>query len=87
MLDDPELIEFPCHIAIKVIGINTELFFHAVQRILSEFYDLLDCEISQRLSKNDQYLALSVKVFAKSREEIDLVFSALSKSSHVKMVI
>jgi putative lipoic acid-binding regulatory protein len=87
MQDQKELIEFPCHITIKVIGSNSDLFIQDVNSILLNFYEKKACDISSRSSKNDKYIALSVRVLAKSREQIDSVFGALSKSVHVKMVL
>ena len=87
MQDQKELMEFPCHITIKVIGSNSDLLIKDVNSILLNFYEKKACDISTRNSKNNKYLALSVKVLAESREEIDSVFAALSNSAHVKMVI
>ena len=53
----------------------------------SHFPDVSEDSISERQSKADRYLSLTITVNAESREQIDAVFRELSSHEHVIMVL
>lgn len=81
-------LEFPCEIPVKVFGRNDEGFRQAVLTIMrSHFADLSDSDVSERLSRADSYLSMTIVVRAESREQIDAAYRELSGHELVIMAL
>ncbi len=83
-----DLLQYPCEIAIKAMGLHCEDFEIAVLEIVREHFPVLaDDAIKQRPSSNGKYLALTITVMAKDRAQMDLIYQRLSDCEHVKIAI
>ena len=89
--DDPEnasLLTFPCIFPMKVMGRREDGFAQTVSEIvLRHATDFHPETIEMRSSKNGRYLSLTVTLNAKSREQLDALYSELSKHPMVVMVL
>lgn len=85
---DREVFDFPTAIPLKVIGRNDDGFEFFV---LSLFYRHVNEDgihnVSQRLSRGDNYLSLTVTFTAESREQLNAVYAELHNQARVLMVI
>lgn len=82
------LMKFPCTFTIKVFGRDDAEFREEVKRIIKLNYnELADNNITENLSKNGKYLALSITINAKSKKELDEIYQALNASPLVTMTL
>jgi hypothetical protein len=86
---EPEsLLTFPCVFPLKVMGRRTDGFAQTVSEVvLRHAPDFHPETIEMRMSKNGRYLSLTVTVNARSREQLDALYSELSKHPMVAMVL
>lgn len=82
------LLTFPCVFPLKVMGRREDGFAQAVcdvvQRHASDFHPNT---LEMRTSKNGRYLSLTVTLNARSKEQLDALYSELSKHPMVMMVL
>ena len=82
------LLTFPCVFPIKVMGRREDGFAQEVTEIvLRHAPDFHPQTIEMRSSKQARYLSLTVTINAKSREQLDALYSELSKHPMVTMVL
>jgi putative lipoic acid-binding regulatory protein len=82
------LLTFPCVFPIKVMGRREDGFAQAVTDVvLRHAPDFHPETIEMRSSKNARYLSLTVTLNARSREQLDGLYSELSKHPMVIMVL
>lgn len=82
------LLSFPCAFPIKVMGRREDGFAQAVLEItLRHAPDFRPETIEMRTSKNGRYLSLTVTIDARSREQLDGLYSELSGHPMVMMVL
>ena len=82
------LLTFPCVFPIKVMGRREDGFAQVVTEIvLRHAPDFHPQTIEMRSSKQARYLSLTVTINAKSREQLDALYSELSKHPMVTMVL
>lgn len=82
------LLSFPCEFTLKIFGNDDPAFQEAVLQILTqEVPNFSEDAVQKRASKNGNYLALSVTIYATSREQLDRIYQALSDSPNILMVI
>ena len=82
------LLTFPCVFPIKVMGRRQDEFAQVVTGIvLKHAPDFHPETIEMRSSKQARYLSLTVTINAKSREQLDALYSELSKHPMVAMVL
>jgi hypothetical protein len=82
------LIEFPCLFPVKIIGLNTQLFIDEIKQITKKhFLDFDEQNFSQKLSQKNNYLAISVKVYAQNQESLDAFYQEITKHEQVRMVL
>ncbi len=86
--DHPSLLTFPCVFPLKVMGRREDGFAQViseiVQRHASDFHPRT---IEMRPSKNGRYLSLTVTINATSKEQLDGLYTELSKHPMVIMVL
>ena len=83
-----EKMEFPCYFPIKVFGLHDSQFVTELSDLILKHFPELDTKnIVYRLSKNNKYLALSVTVYATSKEQLDTLYKELSSHPLVKMAL
>ena len=82
------LLTFPCVFPLKVMGRREDDFAQVVceivQRHASDFHPRT---LEMRTSKNGRYLSLTVTINAVSREQLDALYTELSKRPMVMMVL
>ena len=82
------LLTFPCVFPIKVMGRRQDEFAQVITEIvLKHAPDFHPETIEMRSSKQARYLSLTVTINAKSREQLDALYSELSKHPMVAMVL
>jgi putative lipoic acid-binding regulatory protein len=83
-----ELLEFPCDFPIKIMGPTTEEFEGLVVEIVRRHApDLGEGAVSSRASREGRYTSLTVKVRARSREQLDALYKELSDTPAIRVVI
>ena len=87
--EEPEsLLTFPCIFPMKVMGRREDGFAQMVcDVVLKHAPDFHAETIEMRTSRNGRYLSLTVTINAKSREQLDALYSELSKNPMVMMVL
>jgi uncharacterized protein len=84
----PSLLTFPCEFPLKVMGRREDGFAQLVSEIVMRHADDFRPEtIEMRSSKNARYLSLTVTINARSRAQLDALYSELSKHPMVMMVL
>src|SRR3954462_13084009 len=82
------LLPFPCVFPLKVMGRREDGFAQLVcDVVMRHAPDFNAGTIEMRTSKNGRYLSLTVTLNAKSREQLDALYSELSKHPMVMMVL
>ena len=82
------LLEFPCRFPIKIMGKDGPDFQdHVVSLISSHVGKIATTDIVLRLSSKGNFLALTVTISAKSREQLDNVYRSLTASNRVLFVL
>lgn len=88
MTDTVLPISFPCPFPIKVVGKNTPEFETKVLGIIRKNVpDLGESAISERMSKDRNYLAITININATSQEQLDQIYRELSESPEVIMAL
>ena len=83
-----ELIDFPCDYPVKPMGFSGENFEEHVLSLLSTHAELSEPrQVSSRLSKGGKYTSLTVSVWARSREHLELVYSLLKEDEKIVFVL
>jgi putative lipoic acid-binding regulatory protein len=87
--DPPKpLLTFPCEFPMKVMGRREDGFAQLVSEIvLKHAPDFDPATIEMRSSKQGRYLSLTVTIQARSREQLDALYSELSGHPMVIMVL
>jgi uncharacterized protein len=86
--DADSLLTFPCVFPMKVMGRREDGFAQTVAEIVQRHAaDFHPETIEMRSSKNGRYLSLTVTINAKSREQLDRLYSELSKHPMIMMVL
>lgn len=81
-------MKFPCVFPLKVMGANQEDFEHLVIAIIQKHANLAAEEaILSRTSRNGRFVSLTVLVQAESQEQLDKIYSELSKHERVMMML
>ena len=82
------LLTFPCVFPMKIMGRRQDDFAQVVTDIvLKHAPDFHPETIEMRSSKQARYLSLTVTINARSREQLDALYSELSKHPMVTMVL
>jgi putative lipoic acid-binding regulatory protein len=82
------LIEYPCLFPIKVMGLKTEGFVHAITQVAEQHDPRFDAStIELRPSSSGKYLGVTLQVNATSREQLDNLYQALTAHPMVKVVL
>ncbi len=81
-------IEFPCEYPVKVMGRNVAEFTEVTLEIIRRHApDLRDENISFRPSRNNNYLAVNVIIYATGTQQLQALFDDLKDSGLVSMVL
>ena len=82
------VIEFPCYFPIKIIGNNTPVFLEEIRQItITHFPSIEQDALTHKASKDSNFLAITVTVFAENQEMLDAFYRVITKHPEVKMVL
>jgi putative lipoic acid-binding regulatory protein len=80
--------DFPCDIPVKVFGRNEDAFRNAVLTIVKTYFpDFRDDDLSERVSRRNRYLSITLNVWVESRAQIDALYTALTSHDDILMVL
>ena len=76
---EESLIEYPCDFTVKVMGAASSEFKSKIIEITrSHDSEFNDTKVSEKHSKNNKYLSLSLKISAQNREQLDALYTDLT---------
>lgn len=82
------LLEFPCHFPIKIMGNNSPNFLDEIRQITLKHFPTIENEkITHKLSKGNNFLAITVTVYAENQEMLDAFYQDVTKHPDIKMVL
>ncbi len=82
------LIEFPCLFPVKIIGIHSPTFIEEIKQItIKHFPDFEEKNFVHKPSQKNNYLAITVTVFAQNKNLLDAFYEEVTKHTLVKMVL
>lgn len=88
MSDNGSAFEFPCDIPVKVFGRNEDEFREAVFAIVRTYFpEFRRHDLTERLSRRDRYLSLTLTLWVETRSQIDALYTELSSHDLVLMVL
>jgi uncharacterized protein len=88
MSDPPPLLEFPTDYPIKVIGRPSDEFRARVHAIVLRHAPLIEPErVTERLSENGNFLSISYRIQAESREQMEALAVDLKSCEGVLTLI
>ena len=84
----PQLLTFPCVFPLKVMGRREDGFAQAISAVVVRHVpDFHPQTLEMRPSRNGRYLSLTVTINARSREQLDALYTELSGHPMVIMVL
>jgi putative lipoic acid-binding regulatory protein len=87
-MSDETLLEFPCDFPVKVMGREADDFQAMVLELLAPHTGPIPAEkVSRRLSRDGNFLALTIVLRAESKDQLDAVYEALSAHERVLMAL
>lgn len=82
------LMEFPCEFPIKVMGVDSAEFRLVARQIVETHTGALEgSRVTERLSAQGRYLALTFTVEAENQQQLDAIYRALTACELVKMAL
>jgi uncharacterized protein len=88
MSEPPPLLEFPTDYPIKVIGRPSDEFRARVHAIVLRHAPLIEQErVTERLSENGNFLSISYRIRAESREQVEALATDLKSCEGVLTLI
>jgi uncharacterized protein len=86
--DDAKLLRFPTDYPIKVLGRPSEEFRSRVRAIFMKHVPVIQTDrITERLSANGNFLAISYVIRAQSREQVTALANELTACEGVLMLL
>lgn len=87
-MNDETLLEFPCDFPIKIMGRESSEF-QALARSLVEKHSgpLADEAVVSSLSRNGNFVSVTVTVVATSQEQLDDIYRELTSNDEVLMAL
>ncbi len=87
MIDEEQIIQFPCMFPIKIMGLNTEEFSSSVMAIFYKHLDPDRLSSSSRTSSGGKYLSMTITFMAKNRAQLDAIYNDLNAHELVLMTL
>lgn len=86
MTGDDSLLKFPCDFPVKAMG-KSEADFDAlvVEIVRKHCPDLLEGAVKSRLSREGNYVSVTVTIQAESRNQLDKIYMDLT--AHEKVLV
>ena len=87
-MTNKKLLQFPAYFPIKIFGPNTNDFIDEIwQLALQHFPELKKQDIKHKPSENNNYIAITIKLYVQSQLELDALYRAVNKHPDTKMVL
>ena len=87
-IEKKSLIKFPCDFTIKVFGEHNSTCISDTEDIVEKHFPGLNQDkFEVRDSKGSKYCAIQVKVYVQSQEQLDELYTDLSKCPSTLMVL
>jgi putative lipoic acid-binding regulatory protein len=81
-------MNFPCVFPVKIMGDNQDDFESLVLEIIQKHASIAKEEaVTTRLSRGGRFLSLTVRINAKSQEQLDAIYRELSAHERVLMML
>ncbi len=89
---DPEnretALEFPCEFPVKMMGRDHPAFHEAARSIVERHVgELSDDAIRRSLSRNANFVSLTITIAAKSQEQLDRIYVDLSAHDEILVAL
>lgn len=87
-MSEETLLEFPCDFPIKIMGRESDEF-HNLARSLVEKHTgpLTDDAVVSSLSRNGNFVSVTITVVAQSQEQLDEIYRELTAHDDVLMAL
>ena len=86
--DGETLLEFPCEFPIKAMGLACDEFEIAVIEIINRHVDNLgEGALTMKPSKNGKYTAITIRITAHSKDQLDSIYMDLTACEHVSIAL
>ena len=87
-IDEDNLMTFPCDFDLKVMGENKDNYSDYVLSTCQKHVDgVTKACVHTNLSRNSKYIAVTVKLTATSRKQLDDLYLELNAYKHTKMAL
>ncbi len=88
-MSDTSLLKFPCRFQIKIMGLNhIDLVPQVVAIVAANANEFSpDLDIATKLSKNENYMAITASVNATSQQQLDTIYQLLNAHELVKFTL
>ena len=84
MLDDDDLLGFPCDFPIKVMGLRADDFAgHVTEIVRAHAVELRDEAVTCRQSRKGTYVSVTVRIRATGREQVDAIYRDVTDDERV----
>ena len=81
-------LKFPCEFTFKVFGHHTTEFENAVKKIMKKHVPSFSEEAMRtKESSKGKYMALSITIYAESKQQLDSIYQELSKDPDILMAL
>ena len=88
MIDNAELIEYPCDFPLKILGHTQPGFAQAILEVVKRHAPDFDASTMElRASNRRKYLSVTCVIRATSREQLDALYQELCDHPMVVMVL
>ena len=83
-----DLIEFPCDYPVKAMGYSSKGFESHVLKLVSLHAELTQPRtVSSRASSGGKYTSITVSVWARSREHLELIYTVLKEDDKIVYIL
>ncbi len=87
-VSDVSPLRFPLEFPLKVMGRDTREFHDALAAILMRHVAPLDTlRVTQQPSREGRFVSVTITFIAESREQLDALYTALTRNEHVLMAL
>lgn len=88
IIDEDNLLHFPCDFALKVMGEDIGNYSAYVLSVCQKHVEGVTAKsMHTRPSRNGKYIAVTVQLTASSRQQLDDLYTELNAYKHTKMAL
>lgn len=87
-MNDETLLKFPCSFPIKMMGRDTPEFRNTVRALVESHAGSIDDDaIRSALSKNGNFVSITITIDAQSQQQLDDIYRDVSSHDDVLMAL